>query len=62
MADIVLAESGGRTWLVTGEMYIDDLLAGTLPANITIEFVACEIHIQTSIVCGRRASGDERRS
>ncbi|HEX4173536.1 MAG TPA: hypothetical protein VHY82_13785 [Acetobacteraceae bacterium] len=42
MADIVLAESGGRTWLVNGEMYIDDLLAGTLPENISIEFVACE--------------------
>lgn len=42
MAEIVLAECGGRTWLVTGDKYIDDLLAGTLPAHITIEFVACD--------------------
>jgi hypothetical protein len=44
MADIVLAENGGQTWLITGDKYIDDLLAGTLPADITVEFVACETY------------------
>jgi hypothetical protein len=46
MADIVLAENGGQTWLVTGDKYIDDLLAGTLPAQITIEFVACDSYTE----------------
>jgi hypothetical protein len=44
MADIVLAHSSGQTWLVSGEKYIDDLLAGTLPADVTVEFVACETY------------------
>jgi hypothetical protein len=44
MADIVLAEHSGLAWLVSGEQYIDDLLANTLPDDISIEFVACESH------------------
>jgi hypothetical protein len=44
MADIVLAEHQGVTWLVSGERYIDDLLANTLPDDISIEFVACVSH------------------
>jgi hypothetical protein len=39
---IILAEHQGRTWLVRGERYIDDLLANTLPSNVSIEIVACE--------------------
>jgi hypothetical protein len=42
MADITLAEVHGRVWLVGGEPYIDDLLANTLPANISIEIIPCE--------------------
>ena len=42
MADIILAEHQGQAWLVSGEGHIDDLLANTLPPNLTIEFVACE--------------------
>lgn len=42
MADIVLAEHQGQSWLVSGERHIDDLLANTLAPNLTIEFVACE--------------------
>jgi hypothetical protein len=42
MADIVLAEHQGQAWLVGGEGHIDDLLAGTLNSNLTIEFVFCE--------------------
>src|SRR4051794_8537275 len=42
MADVILAEYDGRTWLVSGERYIDDLLANTLPSNVSIEFVACK--------------------
>jgi hypothetical protein len=43
-ADIVLAEHRGQVWLVSGEQYIDDLLANTLPTDVSIEFVACESH------------------
>lgn len=42
MADIILAEHQGQSWLVSGEVHIDDLLANTLPPNLTIEFVTCE--------------------
>ena len=42
MADIVLAECRGQAWLVSGEQYIDHLLANTLPPEISIELVACE--------------------
>lgn len=41
MADITLAEFNGRVWLVGGENYIDDLLANTLPAHVSIEIVQC---------------------
>ena len=42
MADITLAELNDRVWLVGGESWIDDLLAGTLPEHISIEIVPCE--------------------
>jgi hypothetical protein len=42
MADITLAEFNGSVWLVGGEDYVDDLLANTLPADVSIELVACE--------------------
>jgi len=42
MADITLAECNQRVWVVGGEDYIDDLLANTLPAHVTIEMVRCE--------------------
>ena len=42
MADIVLAECHGQAWLVSGEQYIDHLLANTLPPHVSIELVACE--------------------
>ena len=42
MADITLAEFNGRVWLVGGEPYIDDLLANTLAAGVSIELVPCE--------------------
>jgi len=42
MADIVLAEHNGQTWLMSGEDFIDDLLANTLQPDVTIEFVVCE--------------------
>lgn len=42
MADIVLAECRGQAWLVSGEQYIDNLLANTLPPEVSIELVACE--------------------
>lgn len=41
MADITLAECDGRVWLVGGEDSIDDLLANTLAAGISIEIVPC---------------------
>lgn len=42
MADILLADLSGQTFLVRGEELIDDLLANTLPPEISIEFVTCE--------------------
>ncbi len=61
MADIMLAECGGGTWLVAGEEYIDDLLAGTLPEGVTIEFVAvsgrAELHDMWVRHCGEPAYG-----
>ncbi len=42
MADITLAEFNGRVWLVGGEGHLQDLLANTLPADISIELVQCE--------------------
>ena len=42
MADVTLAECNGQVWLVGGEAYIDDLLANTLPGNISIEMVQCD--------------------
>ena len=42
MADITLAEFHGRVWLVGGEPYIDDLLANTLAADVSIEIIPCE--------------------
>jgi hypothetical protein len=42
MADITLAELNGCAWLVGGEPFLDDLLANTLPAHISIEIVPCE--------------------
>jgi hypothetical protein len=41
MADIVLAEFGGNTWLVAGEEQIDALLANMLPPDAAIELVSC---------------------
>lgn len=42
MADITLAEFNGRVWLVGGEAYLHDLLANTLPPDISIELLQCE--------------------
>lgn len=48
MAEIVLAEYRGQAWLVSGEQYIDDLLANTLPPHISIELVACESKVDVN--------------
>ena len=44
MADITLAEFNGQVWLVGGEDHFDDLLANTLPADISVEMVQCECY------------------
>jgi hypothetical protein len=44
MSGIVLADYQGQAWLVCGERYIDELLANTLPGDISIEFIACGSH------------------
>ncbi len=41
MADIILAESGGTTWLVQGEQHMGDLLRNMLPDGVTVSIVAC---------------------
>ena len=59
MADITLAEFDGGVWLVGGEPLIDDLLANTLPDDVTIEFVACrnksDVHALWVQHCGEQA-------
>lgn len=50
MADIVLAQIGGQTWLVAGEAFIDDLLANTLPDDVTIEIVSCESESEVDVI------------
>jgi outer membrane protein OmpA-like peptidoglycan-associated protein len=42
MADITLAELNGRVFLVGGEAHLNDLLANTLAAEVSIELVQCE--------------------
>jgi hypothetical protein len=37
-----LAEYDGNTWVVGGEEHIDDLLANTLPPDVTIELLPCD--------------------
>ena len=41
MADIILAEYQGTAWLVLGMDHLDALLDNSLPAEVTVEFVAC---------------------
>ncbi len=60
MADIVLAEHRGQTWLVSGEQYIDDLLANTLPGDISIEFIACQSDSDITVLWVQ--SGDQPAS
>jgi hypothetical protein len=61
MADITLAEFNGRVFLVGGENHLDDLLANTLPANVSIELVQCErqseIHALWVQLCGEQPNG-----
>lgn len=61
MADITLAEFNGSVWLVGGENFFDDLLANTLPADISIEMVQCEsqsnVHDLWVQLCGIPSEG-----
>ena len=57
MADITLAEFNGRVWLVGGEAHLQDLLANTLPDDISTELVQCErpedVHNLWVQLCGQ---------
>ena len=59
MADVTLAEYNDNVWLVGGEPHIDDLLANTLPAHVTIEVLTCEtksqVHALWVQLCGEPA-------
>jgi hypothetical protein len=57
MADIVLAEAEDRVWLVAGEAHLDDLLANTLPPEVSIELVVCE-HAAAVRTLWLRSGGD----
>lgn len=59
MADIVLAEYSGRTWLVQGEQHMDDLLANTLPPHVTTEVVSCESKSEIVTLWRNEAGPDE---
>jgi len=62
MADIVLAEYSGRTWLVQGEQHLDDLLANTLPPHVTTEVVSCESKSEVVTLWRNEAGPDEDSS
>ena len=61
MADIVLAEYNGQAWMVGGVEHIDDMLANTLPDNVSIEIVVCDALSQIDELweqyCGEPAPG-----
>jgi hypothetical protein len=57
MADIVLAEHQGRAWLVSGEKYIDELLANTLPSDISIDIVSCASHADVTALLSAEDAG-----
>lgn len=61
MADITLAEFNGRVWLVGGEAHLQDLLANTLPEEISTELVQCErledVHNLWAQLCGQPPQG-----
>jgi outer membrane protein OmpA-like peptidoglycan-associated protein len=61
MADITLAEFNGRVWLVGGEAHLQDLLANTLPQQVTVELLQCErpseVHDLWVQHCGASAGG-----
>lgn len=42
MADIILAQVGWNTWMVTGESFLNDLLTDDLHPDVTIEFITCQ--------------------
>jgi hypothetical protein len=42
MPDIILAQFEGTTWLVSGVDHLDDLLANSLPPDVSFEIIACE--------------------
>jgi hypothetical protein len=56
MADIVLAEFGGQAWLVRGEQHVDDLLANTLPAGISVEIVECGSRAEVDLLWAQNAA------
>jgi len=62
MADVTLAEFNGRVFLVGGEQHLDDLLANTLPPNVSIELLQCErqseIHTLWVQHCGEQREGE----
>ena len=41
MADIILAQCGGTTWLVEGDRHMQDLLGNSLSPAVTIGFLEC---------------------
>jgi len=65
MADITLAEFNGRVWLVGGEAHLQDLLANTLPPDISAELVQCErpedVRSLWAQLCGPSQTSDANR-
>jgi hypothetical protein len=57
MADIVIAEHQGQAWLVSGERYIDDLLANTLSSDISIDIVSCASHADVTALLSPEDAG-----
>ena len=62
MADIILAECGGTTWLVEGIRHMDDLMRNMLPASVTISFVTCATTDEALAMWAERNGADEEEN
>jgi hypothetical protein len=56
MADIVLAEYQGRAWIISGDQFIDDLLANTLAPEVCIELIVCKAESEINHLWERRGA------
>ena len=59
MADVTLAEFNGNVWMVGGEQHLDALLFNTLPADVTIELLACASQAELRALWVQHSGGED---